>query len=225
MKRTLLAMVALGMITALLGAGTMAYFTSSKTSTANSFQTGRLELQLANFGLPWGNDTTATWTSPDSWAPGDSFTATLFLHNAGTVGSKAVYENWTNASGDVALLDHIFVTEISDSYSWSGGSGKPYGDNYLPNFLAVADANHDANLSLAELAAWGDNKTASSSPKPWDVTVTTDPNDTGKVLPAGDDLGLRYTFRFDPNAGDALQGKSVKIDLNIMASQNVQAGF
>ena len=226
MKRTLLAMLATGLIMALMGAGTMAYFSASATSTANSFQTGTLTLNLANDGSTWQSGVTATWAPPTNWAPGDTHTATLYLKNTGSVGSKAVYENWKNASGYTALLDHIFVTEISDSYAWSGGSNKPYGDNYLPNFLnSDVNTNHDGFLTLAELGSWGDRKVTSSSPKPWDVKETTDPNDTGVVLPAGGTLGLRYTFQFDPAAGNEFQGKTMSIDLNVMASQNVLPGL
>jgi predicted ribosomally synthesized peptide with SipW-like signal peptide len=223
-KKILASIFVIGMLALAMGYGTYSYFSSTKTSTGNTFTAGTLTLQLSNDYANWHDGVTATWASPSGWAPGQSFTNTLYLWNKGSVDAKAVYEDWTNLNDPDGLSNYINVTEISDSIPW-GGSGA-YGTNYVGNFIAVADQNHDGNLSLAELASWGDWKTTSSSPHPWDIRVTySDDPTVGNALPAGQTLGLRFTFTLMDITPDTMQGKSCTIDLKVMASQNVLPGI
>jgi len=220
MKKILISLMAIALVIGLVGAGTMAYFSDTETSSANTFTSGTLVLKLANDNATWTDGVTGTWVSPAGWAPGQSFTSTLYLKNTGSVGAHAVYENWTNLAGDTALSDWIQVTEISDSIPW--GSDPAYGTNYVGNFLPLLDMSpFDGKLSLYELQSWGDRKTASSTPKPWEikVTATEDPAAPPDALPAGGTLGLRFTFKLMEGTGNDMQGKTCTIDLTVMASQ------
>ena len=73
MKRTLTAIVLTGIVAILAGAGTYAYFSSTKTSTGNTFTAGTLNLKIMAWNeLTWRDGVTATWTATNMM-PGDSF--------------------------------------------------------------------------------------------------------------------------------------------------------
>ena len=73
MRRTLTAIVLIGIVVILAGAGTYAYFSSTKTSTGNTFTAGTLDLKLIDWDeLTWRDGVTATWTATNM-EPGDSF--------------------------------------------------------------------------------------------------------------------------------------------------------
>jgi len=225
MKKILFMLIAVVCCLGLVG-GAFAWFSDTANSNDNTFNTGTLSLVLSNDYVNWTEGVTGTWTSPDGWAPGDSFTATLYLKNEGSTGAHAVYENWdwSSVTGDGALANWIEVTEISDSIPW--GTDPAYGTNYVVNFIPLLDLNSDGKLSLYELAAWGDWKMTSSTPRPWDIRVTASDDPTvGYALPAGGTLGLRFEFTLMEETGNDMQNKSLSIDLNVMASQNVLAGI
>ena len=220
MKKILISLLAIALVIGLVGAGVTAFFSDTGTSTANTFTTGTLVLQLADADEGWADGVWATWASPAGWAPGESFTSTLSLKNTGSVGAHAVYENWTNLVDPNGLSNWIQVTEISDSIPWSGGTNLPYGDNYVGNWIIhPIDLNDDGKLSLYELASWGDWKVTSGSPRPWDIRVTSSdvPTADPDALPAGGTLGLRFTFKLMDET--TMQGATCTIDLNVMASQ------
>lgn len=224
MKRIIFATAALVLVLAMLGVGTLAYFTSTKTSTANTFTTGTLDLKLANEGGAWLDTVSGTWTSPANWAPGDTVEATLYLKNAGNVDAQVVYFNWNNLQGYSALANQIEVVGIRDSFPClpiDGCFGGAYGDNYVPNFMNFGlDTSGDGKLSLAELMAYGDYRLPGER-RPWDgkFTSRSDPSLLPPVLPADGTLGIRFTFQLMANTDDSFQGKWCTIDLTLMATQ------
>ena len=73
MKRTLTAIVLIGIVALLAGAGIYAYFSSTRTSTDNTFTAGTLDLKTIDWNeLTWRDGVTATWTATNM-KPGDSF--------------------------------------------------------------------------------------------------------------------------------------------------------
>jgi len=73
MKRTLTAIVLIGIVALLAGAGIYAYFSSTRTSTDNMFTAGTLDLKTIDWNeLTWRDGVTATWTATNM-KPGDSF--------------------------------------------------------------------------------------------------------------------------------------------------------
>ena len=224
MKRIIFATAALVLVLAMLGVGTLAYFTSTRTSYTNSFTTGTLDLQLSDANEDWAPQVYGTWTSPANWAPGEVFVSTLGLRNAGNVDALMVYADWNNLQGNEGLANWIEVVEISDSYPWIGGSNLPYGDNYVVNFQspAASDANGDGHLTLAELIVWGTNKTTSGSPHPWDVSLSSvEIKGPPAILPAGATLGIRFGFKLMAETPNEFQGATCTVDLAVMASQSV----
>jgi len=87
MKRTLTAIVLIGIVAMLAGAGTYAYFSSTKTSTGNTFTAGTLDLKLIDWDeLTWRDGVTATWTATNM-VPGDSFPFNVEFVGLGRTGT------------------------------------------------------------------------------------------------------------------------------------------
>lgn len=225
MKRILIATTAMMLVLAMIGAGTLAFFTDTGTSSANAFTAGTLTLKLSNDASTWTDGVTGTWKSA-AWAPGDKVTATIYLKNPGTVNAHVVYGDFNALTESVAgLSDHIFVTSWKDSYPWASGSNNPYGDEYIGNQKLRWDTSNDGNLSLRELvlAVYKDT-TPALGRGPGDFESIWSADDTfglsePHVLPAGGTLGIRLEFQLDPATGDAFQGASAAFNLDLMASQ------
>ena len=206
-------MLVIGMV----GAGTIAQWTSTATSTGNTFSTGTLTLELSNDYVNWSNGVSGTWTSPAGWAPGESFTSTIYLRNTGSVDAMAVYTDWDAGSlvDTYGLSNYIEVTQISDSTDG-------YSFNAIPA-PANIDANSDGKISLAELATWSESALKTST-KPGDIETTGPnpyPSGDPAALPAGGTLGLRYTFKLMDETPNGYQGTSCTINVVFLASQTV----
>ena len=207
--------VVIGMLALAMGIGTYSYFTSTKSSTGNIFTAGSLNLQLADDNEGWGDGVTATWASPSGWAPGDNVTGLIYLRNTGSVAAEAVYAWWHNLADPNGLSNVIEITWWSDS-TWPSY-------NCVPDFL-VYDANHDGNLTLAELVNGLSHYNGEKTPDPNQARFYADYDEsyTNPVLQAnaGNVFWLNMTYHFMETAGNEYQGASATFDLTFDAWQH-----
>ena len=70
-KGVLISVMCIALVVMLAGAGTLAYFSDTETSTGNTFAAGTLDLKIRDDNESWGDGVTATWTL-DNMLPGDS---------------------------------------------------------------------------------------------------------------------------------------------------------
>lgn len=78
-RRVLSGLVTVGGASAAAGAGTVAYFSDTESSSGNTVQAGTLDLKLG------GQDKTVTFLDVSGIMPGDQGAATLELDNSGSV--------------------------------------------------------------------------------------------------------------------------------------------
>ena len=85
-KKLLASMLLIAVATALIGAGTIAYFNDIEKSTNNVFVDGTIDLRIRhNSSDPWTDGVTATWTVPDM-KPGDDIPQrSIWFKNFGTI--------------------------------------------------------------------------------------------------------------------------------------------
>lgn len=94
MKKILISLMAIALVIGLAGAGTLAYFSDTETSTGNSFTAGTLDIALG----------TSSWsTGFDNMKPGDTVTFTLPVNNGGSL-----------------PLDYVVTTELGGVLGTSG---------------------------------------------------------------------------------------------------------
>ena len=146
MKKILISLMAIALVIGLVGAGTMAYFNDTETSSGNTFTAGTLNLNVGGENPNISPDFTL-----GPLAPGDSGTITYTLNNVGSIdgyldlqGIGVVDTEGTNPeseTGDIAepgeLSDNIYVTvTLGTSELYTG-------------LLSGIASDYDANVALA----------------------------------------------------------------------------
>ena len=146
MKKILISLMAIALVIGLVGAGTVAYFSDTETSTDNTFTAGTLDLNVGGENPNLSPDFTL-----GPLAPGDSGTITYTLNNVGSIdgyldlqGIGVVDTEGTNPeseTGDITepgeLSGNIYVTVTL------GTSGLYAG------LLSGIASDYDANVALA----------------------------------------------------------------------------
>lgn len=115
MNKILTSLLMIGVVAAMVGAGTWAYFSDTETSVSNSFAAGTLDLKLTG-GTAAGDGVIDTWTTPTDWAPGLTATGTLTMDNVGTI-------NMTKVKMTVAVTDSgVSINEpecVAEGGTWT----------------------------------------------------------------------------------------------------------
>lgn len=168
MKKTIISFMIIGLVLALIGGGTWAYFSDTETSTGNTFTAGTLNLVPSTSGTgPVGKYTVTAGGDGingnvvfDRLAPGESGSITWTMTNNGnlngilTMASVATFsENGTNEPESAAIASNGGVDlGLGDLMGVRLKRGATYilGDasNYVP-FSALATVLNAQNQSLA----------------------------------------------------------------------------
>jgi len=185
-RKILTAVFAVGLIATIAGAGTYAYFSSTRTSTGNTFTDGTLGLKTMAWNeLTWGDSVTATWTATNM-APGDSFpfdVEFVGLGRTGTVTPSSLeitcsYSD-TNSHPD-AMAKQMIITRF-----------KYNGTDYVDS---IADVDGDGQKTFYDLK---------NSPV------------TGLPIPYVGDVAIffRLSVKFSENAGNDFQGDTFDLTM------------
>jgi len=219
MKRILVSVVAIALAIGILGAGAMAYFYDTETSSGNSFTAGTFDLQLQDGNESWGDGVTATWTSPN-WAPGDpEVAAWLEMKDIGSIGADLVLVRGGNLSesdngynepeGPTSqnnIADHIYITSIH--YTENGVD--LYGN--IVGYYQGVFGDKAAPLTLKEFA---------TSPYGMVFWIGGWPPTSDYLPPSGARVEkVKLGFTFEPNAGNDYQSDPASFDLTVAAVQH-----
>lgn len=213
--RILTSVLTIGTAATLLVGATFAYFSSSSSSTGNTFNAGTLTLNLSN-GSGWSDGVTNTWSSPANWAPGDTVIKSIYLKNTGTIPAMAVYAHWNNLQGNTGMANVIEVYWLSDSTDIGTNNIAPFVTRYDD---PINGGNGDGKLSLAELV---NGVGSSSTPPPNQARFYADALETylTPVLPANGEFEIKLGYKFMETAGNEWQGQSVSFNLTLQAAQH-----
>ena len=209
MKRTLTAIVLIGIVALLAGAGIYAYFSSTRTSTDNMFTAGTLDLKVSRSSLgPWTDGVTGTWTL-SNMKPGDETpTGSVFFKNFGSVASSTmeitcsytVTEEMPRTESDTdphtdehpdEMAKYMIITTMiyrNDRVNINCSTGYDSYSKQTKDDWKINDANGDGKISLYELKL----DPLINLPSP-----DTQPN---KITQ------LDMSIKFDENAGNDFQG-------------------
>ena len=120
MKKILMSLMTIALVIGLVGAGTMAHFSDTETSTDNTFTVGTLDIALG----------TTSWLADfDNMAPGDTVTSIIPVNSTGSLPLN--YDITTSLSGDLTGgTNPCAVTSVrvdgtstsSDSLTAAGGT-------------------------------------------------------------------------------------------------------
>jgi len=221
---TVLASVLMMIVVAMaVGAGTMAYFDDTETSSGNTFTAGTLDLQIKDADEDWGDGVSSTWTTPTDWAPGDYFEAWIEMRNIGSIGVTHIRVRGTNLlEGTAGFADHIFLTTVIYSEYYDYGShqaGNTRNEYNITNAIVAyygMDSNSDGKITLREFITWCESYSMLFAEGPWESGVPyLSPNGAKPQI-------LRLGFLFDPAADNTYQGAQASFDLIIWAGQSYE---
>ncbi|MBU3967162.1 MAG: M73 family metallopeptidase [Euryarchaeota archaeon] len=100
MKSALTAILTIAFVSSLLGAGTLAYFSDTETSSGNTLTAGTLDLKIKDGGLIWRDGiATAEWTL-SNMKPGDSTYGSIDFKNFGNL-----YANHMEITANYTITD------------------------------------------------------------------------------------------------------------------------
>jgi len=199
-KAVAAAILLIGLVATMAGAGLYAYFSDTETSTGNIFTAGTLDLKTIDWNeLTWRDGVTATWTATNM-KPGDSFPFDMEfvgLSRAGTItpGSLEITCNYN-------VIEETPQTE-SDTDPYTNGHPdtmakqmiitrfKCNGTEYLGS---IVDFDEDGKKTFYDLK---------NSPV------------TGLPIPVVTDGGtfFRLSVKFSEDAGNDFQGDTFNLTM------------
>ena len=196
-----MSLLVIGAVAAVIGGATTAYFSSSETVGVSS-NAGTMDLQVSkDGGTIWHDGNTMTWSTPASWAPGDTATLIVDVRNVGSSGALMLGVGGENLGGTLGLVDVIHITEFdATEYGYGDWMGSPV-DPYW------ADVFGDGDLPLT-LREFVESPYSGKFFEDWPPLTTDylDPN-------ASDVKRFKISFEFDPTAGNEYQGATASFDL------------
>jgi len=142
-RRLMLSFLVIGLVSALVGGATFAYFTDSATNAENTFTAGTVDINSA---------ITSAWSSGfGNMAPGDSASATITVTNGGSLElrydvAQVISGNLFSDLGDAANTPAV-VTYTNDGIPFTPG------DN---NFVLAPEAS-DSIVVTVTLPTTADN--------------------------------------------------------------------
>lgn len=171
-RRVLGGLLTVGAASAAAGAGTMAAFSDSESSSGNAVSAGTLDLKLD------GSDQTVTFLNEQGVAPGDSGQSVLPIENAGTVagtleievsnvessenGYSGAENGQDNSPNDGELDEYLELRADLDGsriIDWTYANQIPVGQTYQLTTLsggASADLTVEWRLQSADNVAQSD---------------------------------------------------------------------
>jgi predicted ribosomally synthesized peptide with SipW-like signal peptide len=221
-KKILASMVVIGILALAMGYGTYSYFSSTKTSTGNTFTAGILSM----------SEVTTHFSCPSGWAPGDSFTATWDLTNNGNIDIKYLAVDIHNYWGTADLASVIEVTEFKEyipGYGWIDnlGAAQHYqtlvGDGASP--LTLKELMQSYIVGVEPLSGGGvtdefgnhvNHVTDWITGYGYDIVPAGTP-----AIRVGGTYELLLTFKLMESAGDAYQGATIHMDITFMGIQDI----
>jgi predicted ribosomally synthesized peptide with SipW-like signal peptide len=223
-KKILASIFVIGMLALAMGYGTYSYFSSTKTSTGNTFTIGTLSM----------GEVTASFSCPSTWGPGDSFTATWDLTNTGTMDIKYLAVDIHNYYGTADLASVIEVTEFKEyipGYGWIDNLVDPQFyqtlvkdgvapftlkelmQSYVPSF---GEPGWTAGFVKDEFGGWVKHTSDWITGYGYDIVPAGTP-----AIKVGGTYELLLTFKFMTSAGDAYQGATANMDITFMGIQDI----
>lgn len=219
-KRLLVSILSILIVGTLVASATFAEFSSTASSTGNTFSAGTLTLAI-------DGTNTAKWVSPSNWAPGGTVTGQIALTNTGSIDSKHVFWKFTDitnsdplhSGGTANLLDKVIVTKFYCTYKNTTVSPVTEKDcaDCVAYFTAIC-GDKVAPLTLKELTDFANNA--------YNIVDSDTDSGDGIILAAGNkkDYTIHFEFQFDPAAGNEYQGTKAGFTMGFNATQNTDLG-
>lgn len=222
-SRILVVVAALTLAVAMVvgAASTGAWFSDTEDSTGNTFTAGTLSMEIADSDEGWndGAPVTASWQSPDGWAPGETITTGVIrLRNVGNIDIRYLFTTFHSYAYTGADLGNVI--KVVEYWEYIPGHG------WIQNIgeeqkLEEGIGDQTAPLTLRELVdAWWAADTT------WIDYATGDNYDTVPAGQAAIEVGGVYETYLKlelmgPEATDPYQGATCSFDIQYEGVQDI----
>lgn len=207
-KKSVLSLVLAGSLAFGAGMGSYAWFTSTATSTANTFQAGTIIVDANNSSKNSGSFDIALKTNNiqpgEVLTTGDGGYSTITVKNTGTL-NMATFGRFTLAD-DNDLSKDMLITDYSVDFYREGATTPYRTDNFI-------DKGVRTNSQFASnMKDWVNGNGPLDIPGTnWDL----------EAMKPGDYYVIKFKLAYDPNATE--QGKTCKLKYEVKTTQ-VNAG-
>lgn len=206
-KKIALSLISIVAALSIMGGATFAFFSSSGTSTDNTFASGTLRLFLDDVNETAVDGTVVGSITASGFAPGQSTSGFVSLDNDGSISFAEVEMGIDtsitanpDATGDmssVLILEEVRFDDATPDSACVGGA----------NIASTIDAqvgNSDGTLRLSE----------------FDDGAGTNVYDAFPGIAAGDTRNVCFVVRFESTAGNEFQGDTANSAITFTANQD-----
>ena len=201
MKKILIGLIAIILILALVGTGVWAYFQDTETSTGNAFQAGILDLKIRDQPGPWQDGVSGNWTM-SNMAPGDETFGKVKLH----IDSASI------------PADHL---EITCDYTVSGSLIPPGFPDEMAKVMVITEMEYSKGTQELDLLVQVEDIDGDGDISLYDLKYSQGGNGIDNLLPPYGVWHFEMKIKFDENAGNEFQGKT--LDLTVIFTLNQDA--
>jgi len=220
-KGALISVMCIAVVAMLAGAGTLAYFSDTETSTGNTFADGTMDLKISD-GEDWGDGVTATWTLSDM-KPGDTVSGWVALDAVGSISANhaeitcdySVTEESTQTESDTdpntnqhpdwmaknLIIDQAWYS--GDGYNIDLTTGKNELTEEQHDYWKIEDVDGDGKQTLYDLKYGNEGNGVDNLPPP---------------------DNLQYSFsmniKFNETAGNDFQGDTFNLTVIFTLNQD-----
>mgnify|MGYP000044055549 CR=1 FL=1 len=221
MKRTLIAIILVGAVSALVGAGTYAYFFDTADSTGNTFTAGTLDLKISDGDEPYADSVYGTW-SMSNMKPGDECWGRILLKREGNIPADHLE----------ITCDYIVIEESPQTPSDTDPNTNEHPDNMAKYMIITQMYYYNDNWNVDLLTDDGYDKgydvsTGETGPK------LTDYDGDGKLTlydlkyagldnlwPPDGATHLEMRIKFDEDSGSDFQGDTLNLTMIFTLNQH-----
>ena len=140
MKKIILSLSVIAAVAAIVIGGTMAWFSSTATSTDNTFASGTMNLQLSNDNSTYDSSVTGTWNVGNMAPGGTPYVSTLYMKNTGSIDADYLKFVTEDTDMDPSTMDNqVRITELkyAGKNLLTGGAGADLSNYVAPTYCDV----------------------------------------------------------------------------------------
>ena len=206
-------MLAILLVLGLVATGTFAWFQAPETSTGNAFTAGILDLKIRAQPGPWQDGVSTTWTMTDM-APGDETSGQVELHiDSASIPADhlEITGDYTVSAGSADGMAKVMIITLMHYYKGAqqvdlltdDGYDKGYDVSPGETGPKVEDVDGDGKLSL------------------YDLKYSQSGNGVDDLLPPYGVWHFEMKIKFDEDAGNQFQGKTLDLTMMFTLNQHV----
>ena len=204
MKKIIISLAVIGVVSAVVIGGTIAYFSDTETNNNNIIQTGTVDIEI---------DGQNPWTGTFNWEnvkPGEDKEITFVIENVGTYPIKLwkIIKNITTEENGIIEPEQDWYDANNGGQSKNDIDTAMVYEMYVDNNLVV---EKEAGITLDEIKDYYINLVSTDQPF--------EPNNGDGILYPGETVTVKQTYSLKEDTNNWAQSDKITFDIEILAQQ------